>query len=76
MAAEAWDCVKKTALKKAWNKLSPTETAPTPEEPLNQLVSELVGLINQSSPFEECDDKNTHEWLECGAHHTMKLFNA
>lgn len=65
MAAEAWDCVKETTLKKACNKLSPTLTAPTPQEPPNQFVSELVGLINQSPAFEECDDGNIHEWLEC-----------
>lgn len=65
MAAEAWDCVKKTTLKKACNKLSPNLAAPTPQEPPNQFVSVLVGLINQSPAFEECDDENIHEWLEC-----------
>ncbi|XP_054281171.1 jerky protein homolog-like [Macrosteles quadrilineatus] len=65
MAAEAWDCVKETTLKKAWNKLCPTEAAPTPEEPPTQFVSELVGLINQSPEFEDCDQDNIQEWLEC-----------
>lgn len=66
MTAEASDCVKETTLKKAWNKVPPTEneTTPTPEEPPNQFVSELVGLVNQSPGFEECDDENIHKWLE------------
>lgn len=62
MAAEAWDCVKETTLNKACNKLSPTLTAPTPQEPPNQFVSELVELINQSPAFEECNDEYDHEY--------------
>lgn len=65
VAVKAWDCVKETTLKKAWNKHCPTETAPAPEELSNQFVSKLVGPINQSPGFEDCDHDNIHEWLKC-----------
>lgn len=69
MAAEAWANVKESNLKKAWNKLCPTfdsETRPSPEEPRNEtFVSEVVELLKESSGFEECDQENIHEWLEC-----------
>lgn len=64
MAAE------ETTLKKSWNKLCPTvksETRHTPEKPTNEnFVSEVVELMKESSGFEECNQENVHEGLECG----------
>lgn len=67
MAAEAWATIKDTTLAKAWNKLLPSDESITaPEEPPNsQFVSELAGLIKESSGFEECDQENIQDWLEC-----------
>lgn len=69
MAAEAWATVKDTTLAKAWNKLLPSDESITaPEEPANsQFVSQLARLIKESSGFEECDQENIQDWLECDA---------
>jgi hypothetical protein len=74
MAAEAWTIVKETTLRRAWGKLYKADEvneqldenpSPSQEVPNSQFVSELVELINQSPCFEECDQENIHEWLDC-----------
>lgn len=47
------------------NKLSPTETDPTPDEPLNQFVSELTPRTDLSRRFDDCDTENVQDWFEC-----------
>ncbi|KAJ8886665.1 hypothetical protein PR048_012877 [Dryococelus australis] len=67
IAAEACATVKDNTLAKAWYKLLPSDECITaPEEPPNnQFVSDVAGLIKESSGFEECDKENIQDWLEC-----------
>ncbi|XP_067136916.1 jerky protein homolog-like [Centruroides vittatus] len=69
MAADAWATVKDTTLVTAWNKLLPSdESISAPEEPPNsQFASHLCGLIKECYGFEECDNENIQDWLECDA---------
>ena len=66
MAAKA---VKDTTVKKCWSKFRPAATSETrsiSEEPTNDnFVSDVVELMKESPGFEECDQENVHEWLEC-----------
>ncbi|UYV67046.1 K02A2.6-like, partial [Cordylochernes scorpioides] len=66
-AAEAWTTLKDTTLAKSWNKLLPSEESITASEelPNSQFVSELAELITTSTVFEECDQKDIQDWLEC-----------
>ncbi|XP_067144543.1 jerky protein homolog-like [Centruroides vittatus] len=69
MAADAWATVKDTTLVTAWNKLLPSdESISAPEEPPNsQFASHMCGLIKECYGFEECDNENIQDWLECDA---------
>ncbi|UYV81470.1 hypothetical protein LAZ67_20001288 [Cordylochernes scorpioides] len=67
MAAKAWATLKDTTLAKSWNKLLPSGGSITASEelPNSKFVSELAELITKSSVFEECDQKDIQNWLEC-----------
>ncbi|UYV67051.1 hypothetical protein LAZ67_4003763 [Cordylochernes scorpioides] len=64
---KAWATLKDITLAKSWNKLLPSEESITASEelPNSQFVSELAEIITKSSVFEECDQKNIQDWLEC-----------
>ena len=70
MAAEAWaTTVKETTVKKSWSKLRPASTfksRPMSEEPTNEnFVSDVIELMRESPGFEECDQEDVHQQLEC-----------
>lgn len=75
MAADAWASVKDTTLEKAWNKLCPKPTNPqesddpdpdNPQEPHeSDDPDELREIIKQVPGFEECDNANIDDWLNC-----------
>ncbi|GFT42769.1 hypothetical protein NPIL_329651 [Nephila pilipes] len=68
MAAEAWIILKVTTLGIAWNNFFPSnESITAPEKLLNsRFVSELSGLIQESSKLVKCDIGNIQDLhLKC-----------
>lgn len=66
MAADAWESVKEVTLKKAWHKLSPEPQISSAEnDASSEVVSELSELMKDAVGFEECDEQNINEWLNC-----------
>ncbi|PSN32121.1 hypothetical protein C0J52_26854 [Blattella germanica] len=58
--------LKDTTLANAWNKLLPSDESITaPGDPNTEFRSQLAGLIRESSGFQECDQENIENWLEC-----------
>ncbi|PSN48413.1 hypothetical protein C0J52_12094, partial [Blattella germanica] len=41
------------------------ESITPPGDPNTEFISELAGLIKESSGFQECDQENIQNWLEC-----------
>lgn len=75
MAADAWASVKDTTLEKAWNKLCPKTRDPQekgytdpddPQEPQESYdPNEIREIIKEAPGFEECDNANIDDWLNC-----------